>query len=62
MSEVLELLLGYKEQILPNNDKGFSTLVQIKSKQRKILYVEDDLRCALLQTLANIQLLSDEKQ
>jgi len=62
LSEVLELLLGYKEQILPNNDKGFSTLVQIKSKQRKILYVEDDLRCALLQTLANIQLLSDEKQ
>ena len=41
---------------------GFSTLLQIKTKQRNKLHVEDDLRCALSQTSPRVQRLSDDKQ
>ena len=43
-------------------EAGFSTLLQIKTKQRNKLHVEDDLRCALSQTSPRIQRLSDDKQ
>ena len=43
-------------------ESGFSSLLQIKSKQRNRLYVEDDLRCALSQTAPRIRMLSDRKQ
>jgi len=43
-------------------ESGFSSLVQIKSKQTNRLDVEDDLHCALSQTLPHIQQLADEKQ
>ena len=39
----------------------FSTLLQIKTEQINRLDVEDDLRCALSQTIPRIQLLSDDK-
>ena len=41
-------------------EEGSSTLLQIKTKQRNRLDVEDDLRCALSQTMPRIQQLSDE--
>ena len=43
-------------------EAGFSTLLQIKTKQRNELHVEDDLRCASSQTSPRIQRLSDDKQ
>ena len=43
-------------------ESGFSSLVQIKSKQRNRLDVKDDMRCALSQTLPRVQQLTDEKQ
>ena len=43
-------------------ESGFSSLLQIKSKQRNRLDVEDDLRCALSQTALRIQMPSDRKQ
>ena len=43
-------------------ESGFSSLLQIKSKQRNRLDVEDDLRCALFQTAPRIWMLSDRKQ
>ena len=43
-------------------EAGFSTLLQIKTKQRNKLHVEDDLRCALSQTSPRIQRLSNDKQ
>ena len=43
-------------------EAGFSTLLQIKTKQRNKLHVEDDLHCALSQTSPYIQRLSDDKQ
>ena len=43
-------------------ESGFSSLLQIKSKQRNRLDVEDDLRCALSQTALRIRMLSDRKQ
>ena len=43
-------------------EAGFSTLLQIKTKQRNRLNVEDDQRCALSQTIPRIQQLSDHKQ
>ena len=42
-------------------DQVFS-LLQIKSKQKNTLDVEDDLRCALSQTVPRFRLLSDKKQ
>ena len=42
---------------------GFSSLLQIKSKQRNCLEaVESDLRCALSDTTPNIEKLVSEKQ
>ena len=38
------------------------TLLQIKTKQRNRLDVEDDQRCALSQTIPRMQHLSDDKQ
>ena len=43
-------------------ESGFSSLLQIKSKQRNRLDVEDDLRSALSQTASRIRMLSDRKQ
>ena len=43
-------------------ESRFSSLLQIKSKQRNRLDVEDDLRCALSQTAPRIRMLSDRKQ
>ena len=43
-------------------ESGFSSLLQIKSKQRNRLDVEDDLRCALSQIAPGIRMLSDRKQ
>ena len=43
-------------------EAGFSTLLQIKTKQRNKLHVEDDLPCALSQTSPRIQRLSNNKQ
>ena len=43
-------------------EAGFSILLQMKTKQRNRLDVEDDLHCALSQTIPRIQQLSDDKQ
>ena len=43
-------------------ESGFSSMLQIKSKQRNKLVIEDDLRCALSQTAPRIRMLSDRKQ
>ena len=43
-------------------ESGFSSLLQIKSKQRNRLDVEDEFRCALSQTAPRIRMLSDRKQ
>ena len=41
-------------------EAGFSTLLQIKTKQRNRLDVQDDQRCALSQTIPRIQQLLDQ--
>ena len=43
-------------------EPGFYSLLQIKSKQRNRLDVENDLRCALSQTAPRIWMLSHKKQ
>ena len=43
-------------------ESGFSSLLQIETKQRNRLDVEDDLRCALSKTAPRIRMLSDRKQ
>lgn len=43
-------------------ESGFSTLLQIKKKERSRLDVEDDMRCALSKTLPRIALLARSKQ
>jgi hypothetical protein len=42
-------------------EKGFSSLLQIKTKHRNILNVEDDLRCALSSTFPRIKKVAAEK-
>ena len=43
-------------------ESRFSSLLQIKSKQRNRLDDEDDLQCALFQTAPRIRMLPDRKQ
>ena len=43
-------------------ESGFSTLLQMKTKQRNRLYVENDMRCALSNTFPPIHELSKKKQ
>ena len=43
-------------------ESGFSTLLQIKTKQRNRLDVENDMRCALSNTFPRIHELSKKKQ
>ena len=43
-------------------ESGFSTLLQIKTKQRNRLEVENDLRCAISSTLPRISKLAKNKQ
>ena len=43
-------------------ESGFSTLLYIKTKQRRILEVENDLRCALSSTPPRIPELVNQKQ
>ena len=58
--KALRILIPYMSTYL--REAGFSTLLQIKTKQRNRLDVEDDQRCALSQTIPRIQQLSDDKQ
>ena len=58
--KALLILIPYMSKYL--REAGFSTLLQIKTKQRNRLDVEDDQRCALSQTIPRIQQLSDDKQ
>ena len=50
--KVLRILIPYMATYLC--EAGFSTLLQIKTKQKNRLDVEDDLRCALSQTIPRI--------
>ena len=43
-------------------ESGFSALLQMKTKQRKKLDVENDARCALSNTFPRIHELSKKKQ
>ena len=43
-------------------ESGFSTLLQIKTKQRNRLDIENDVRCALSNTFPRIHELSKKKQ
>jgi hypothetical protein len=57
---VLKILL-----LFPTNcecEVGYSSLIQIKTKHRSILNVEDDLRCALSSTSPRVKKLTAEKQ
>ena len=58
--KALHILIPYMSTYLC--EAGFSTLLQIKTKQRNRLDVKDDLHCALSQTIPRIQQLSDDKQ
>ena len=60
MEKALHILIPFVLTYLC--ESGFSSLLQIKSKQRNRLYVEDDLQCALFQTAPRIRMLSDRKQ
>ena len=48
----LRVLLSFSSTYL--YEKGFSTLLNIKSKARNILQAEREMRCALSKTLPNI--------
>jgi hypothetical protein len=54
---VLKILLPF-----PTSDVLFSSLLQIKTKHRSRLNVEDDLRCAFFSTSPRIKKLAVEKQ
>jgi hypothetical protein len=55
---VLKILLPFCYEC----EVGFSSLLQIKTKHRRGLNVEDDLRCALSSTSPRIKKLAVEKQ
>ena len=57
--KALRVLIPYMSKCLC--ETKFSTLLQIKTEPINRLDVEDDLRCALSQTIPRIQLLSDNK-
>ena len=50
--KALRILIPYMSKYL--REAGFSTLLQIKTKQRNRFNVEDDQRCALSQTIPRI--------
>ena len=58
--KALRILIPFMSKYLCEAE--FSTLLQIKTKQRNRLNVEDKLRCALSQTIPRIQQLSDDEQ
>jgi hypothetical protein len=57
---VLKILLAFPTTY--ECEVGFSSLLQIKTKHRSRLNVEDDLRCALSSVSTRIKKLAVEKQ
>ena len=60
MEKALYILIPYMSTCL--SEIGFSTLLQIKTKQRNRLDVEDELRCVLYQATSRIQQLLNNKR
>ena len=60
MKKALYILIPFVSTYLC--ESGFSSLLQMKSKQRNRLDVEDDLRCAVSQTAPRIWMLFNRKQ
>ena len=58
--KALHILISFVSTYLC--ESGFSSLLQIKSKQRNRIDVEDNLPCALSQSAPSIRMLSDRKQ